>query len=152
MPIALQKILSDSATRLSADVVDEIKNKRLTRYGSVNASGKLAASVTQTVTETGYTIRINDYAEQLIYGRAPGQMPPLANIAAWARLRGIRIPAFVIARKIAREGTEAYKVAQSRGGTTGLFEEALDREIGILRRTLIDQVRASIIQDLTQSR
>lgn len=55
----------------------------------------------------GELVNTKDYAKYVHDGRRPGKMPPLAPIALWVKRKGIGIPAFVIARSIARKGTKA---------------------------------------------
>lgn len=61
-----------------------------------------------------------DYTEQLVNGREPGKFPPIKMIEKWIYDKGITPDnitvsslAFLIARKIAKEGTEYFK----QGGT-----------------------------------
>lgn len=60
------------------------------------------------------------YTEQLVNGRKPGKFPPIKIIEKWIYDKGITPQnisysslAFLIARKIAKEGTEYFK----QGGT-----------------------------------
>src|SRR5690606_22373253 len=67
------------------------------------------------------------YTEQLVWGRRPGNRPPIAPLERWAQIklglsgRDALGAAFAIANKIAKEGTEIYK----EGGTDLL--EILER-------------------------
>jgi hypothetical protein len=69
------------------------------------------------------TINGRKYTEQLVYGRMPGAMPPIAPLERWAQVKlGLqgsqaKSAAFAIAKKIAREGTNIYK-----DGGTDLLE------------------------------
>ena len=58
--------------------------------------------------QRGELINKADRAFSRIVGRPPGKQPPIQAIAAWAKLKGI--PAFLVARKIGREGTERFKL------------------------------------------
>jgi hypothetical protein len=60
------------------------------------------------------------YTYQLVNGRRPGRMPPVDAIRQWIRDKRIQLDnisegslAYLIARKIAREGTDYFK----QGGT-----------------------------------
>lgn len=59
------------------------------------------------------------YTEQLVWGRRPGAMPPIAPLERWAQVKlglsgtAAKSAAFAIAKKIASEGTNIYK----EGGT-----------------------------------
>ena len=68
------------------------------------------------------TLSGEHYTQQLVEGREPGRFPPIQSIIDWIGFKGIRpieenmkisSLAFLIARKIAREGTEYFK----EGGT-----------------------------------
>jgi hypothetical protein len=85
---------------------------------NTNASGDAVNSVTAEVTDTTITILGNKYIEAIDQGRGAGKrMPPVSNILQWIKSRGItqmtstkrkmrdKDLAWVIARKIAREGT-----------------------------------------------
>lgn len=85
---------------------------------NTNATGDAINSVTAEVTDTTITILGNKYIEAIDKGRGAGKrMPPVVNILQWIKAKGIRQMssskrvmrdrdlAWVIARKIAREGT-----------------------------------------------
>ena len=55
----------------------------------------------------GELVNTKLYAPFVHDGRKPGKFPPLAPIALWVKRKGIGVPAFVIARSIARKGTKA---------------------------------------------
>jgi len=72
-------------------------------------------------------------AEAIDQGRVPGgRMPPVEPIRQWAVRHGIAIPAFVLARAIARRGTRGLffmRAAEDavRRGLPGLVGRAADR-------------------------
>lgn len=90
------------------------------------------------------------YAVQLIRGRRPGKMPPVKAIERWLFDRGIRpleneikisSLAYLIARKIAREGTKYFQ----QGGT-----DLLDAVITPERmQRIINRLKDFSIVDLT---
>jgi len=72
------------------------------------------------------------YTEQLTFGRKPGKFPPIKAIEQWIKDKGIyhismkigiSSLAFLIARKIAKEGTKYFK----QGGTD-LIESIITAE------------------------
>lgn len=90
----------------------------------MRASGNWAEALELRVKSSGFsgTILGEDYTNQLIDGRPPGKFPPIAVIEQWILDKGIRpiddtikisSLAFLIARKIANEGTRYFK----QGGT-----------------------------------
>ena len=83
--------------------------------------------------EFAYLISINlpEYWKYIEYGRRPGKQPPLGKIASWIEIKQIapdttrRVPdlqrlAFVIARKIGREGLPAHNYMQNAFDKTSL--------------------------------
>ena len=110
-------ILKIELDKLSADLTakyDEL---------GMRASGKWEREKTVEVSQSGSVIsgKIEGmkYTEQLQFGRRPGRFPPIDSIEQWISDKGItsEIPvrslAFLIARKIANEGTRYFK----QGGT-----------------------------------
>lgn len=63
----------------------------------------------------GTLLNTAEYAYWVHEGTSPGHFPPLAAIEPWAKRH--KIPAFLVARKIFREGTEG----------TPFFQLALDK-------------------------
>ena len=113
-----------------------IREKNVSGFGPSNASGRLAASVEVRPTDKGGQVVANKYIEQLVYGRGPtqkqGQGELRAAIRRWIDDKGINsdIPkdslAFLIARKIHREGTALYR--RTGGQDSGLLDEALNEQ------------------------
>lgn len=129
-------------TRLRNDIL----NKKVTKYGSVTASGQLAQSVRYEVDESGLRIYANDYIVYLQDGRRPGKFPPKQPILDWIDDKGIQFNdikkeslAFLIQRKIANEGTTAF----IQGGT--------DLVSGVLTPELIKQILNSFRDDYIKS-
>lgn len=110
-------ILQKEFDKLSADLT--------TRYVELGmkASGKWDKEKTVEISESGTVVSAKiegtPYTRQLQFGRKPGKFPPLAAIEQWIRDKNIQpdIPirslAYLIARKIAKEGTKYFK----QGGT-----------------------------------
>jgi hypothetical protein len=93
----------------------------------MRASGEWADTLESKVEKKGESLFVaqiwaQDYTEQLVDGRKPGSFPNISAIEKWIVDKGltplenditISSLAFLIARKIAREGTEYFK----QGGT-----------------------------------
>lgn len=109
-----------------AEKAEELYKRKLTDK-EINASYKLLNSVETTVKrnddEFVVTINLEDYWIYVENGRKPGRFPPIDKILEWIRIKPItpysdsrgRLPteeqlAFLIARKIAEQGTEGRKV------------------------------------------
>lgn len=138
-------------TRLRNDIL----NKKVTKYGSVTASGQLAQSVRYEVDESGLRVYANDYIVYLIEGRRPGKFPPKQPIIDWIDDKGIQFDnikkeslAFLIQRKISKEGTTAFQ----QGGTdlvSGVLTPALIKDIiNAFRDDYIKTIRSDIVEAL----
>lgn len=145
MLISSELFLRELGGEIQAKIVDAIKDKQVTKYGAVNASGKLANSIRFETTNNGERLVVyaEDYIDYLVYGRSPGKRPPKDVIRKWIDDKGLEpigiskdSLAYLIARKIGNEGTEIYK----QGGSN-----LLD---GILTFEMIQDVRDKLQNDL----
>lgn len=105
----MSKVLSIEFDRLKDDLIKAYDEK------GMRASGNFAESL-EVISISPYRIKLigEQYAEQLEFGRKSGRFPPINAIEQWIKDKGIasRISneisvsslAFLIARKIAREG------------------------------------------------
>lgn len=111
-----EEILKEEFDKL----IEELRAKHLEL--GMKASGQWLETL-ENKTE-GLTAEIvgQKYTEQLVWGRKPGKFPPLKAIEEWIKNKGIRAIeatlkisslAFLIARKIAEEGTRYFR----QGGT-----------------------------------
>jgi hypothetical protein len=127
--------LNKLGLELTDRLVKDIQTKRVTKYGAVNASGRLAKSVRYDVKNSTLTVYAEQYIGALEFGRKPGKRPPRDVIRKWIDEKGI-IPngiskdslAFLIQRKIGEEGTTIWQ----QGGSdlvSGIFNDALRKEI-----------------------
>ena len=119
-----------------------------------NATGNAKAGLT---VETGFTsgklIDKAGYTEWgWEYGRAPGRFPPIEAISRWIDAKGI-IPqdiskkslAFLIARKIAREGTKLFRQGEPSGVITDNITE--DR-MASLQQVFADKYSSMIMSEM----
>jgi hypothetical protein len=127
--------LNKLGLELTDRLVKDIQTKRVTKYGAVNASGRLAKSVRYDVKNSTLTVYAEQYIGALEFGRKPSKRPPRDVIRKWIDEKGI-IPngiskdslAFLIQRKIGEEGTTIWQ----QGGSdlvSGIFNDALTKEI-----------------------
>lgn len=104
--------------------MDEIKQDLIAKHNELGmkASGNWQNTLESRVVGLSGSIVGEHYSEQLVNGREPGRFPPIGAIRQWIIDKGISAIgqkisinslAFLIARKIAKEGTEYFK----QGGT-----------------------------------
>ena len=122
------EVLSEFLATLDeyAEKAEELYKRKLTDKG-INASYKLLNSVETTVKRNDdefiVSINLEDYWIFVENGRKPGRFPPIDKILEWIRIKPVipysdnrgRLPteeqlAFLIARKIAEQGTEPKNV------------------------------------------
>lgn len=132
------KILSVEFEKLKGDLIDAYNAK------GMRASGKFAESLEVQVDGFNAKLIGEDYSEQLEFGRRAGRFPPITAIEQWikdkniaARISGeisISSLAFLIARKIAREGWDR----QGFGGVQLISEVITEQRV----QKIIDEVGA----------
>lgn len=81
------KALDSFGTTGVAQIQTAIQTLPVTRFGPVNASGQLAASVRYEVQVLPDSARLTFYAAEYaltaVFGRRPGKYPPVARILQW---------------------------------------------------------------------
>lgn len=117
-----------SSEEIIAIEFDKLAKDLASKYEQLGmrASGRFAEELKTDIDVSDSRIKAilsgENYTTQLVFGRKPGNMPPIASIEQWIIDKGLQpiednlkisSLAFLIARKIAREGTEYFK----QGGT-----------------------------------
>lgn len=137
-----EEILHIFGQRIVDQLKADIKEKSITKFGSVNASGKLYDSIRYEVNNGKLQVFGFDYVYYLQYGRKPGKFPPKDAIKQWIRDKGIlsnpseselNSLAFLISRKIAEKGTTVWE----QGGS--------DLVSAVVNESLIDDLRGTIV-------
>lgn len=144
--------VKDIVEKFCKFVVDGIRRNieemDATGYGPSDNTGEAKNSLKFEITDKGIRIfsdmpgRPFNYLFTLEDGRKPGKMPPVQNIQQWLEQRGINPPdisqkslAFLIARRIGREGSTIYR----KGGKSGVISEAINDRI--IREQLVVPLR-----------
>jgi len=132
-------------------IQDNIRSLPVTKYGPMNASGKTAASVRYEVTEAGLFLYGIGHIFALETGRGPstkagggGGETLLVRIRKWIDEKPL-VPtnitkdslAFLITRKIHREGTLLHKM----GGKSGILSNVINKQ-------RIDKLKAQFLNEL----
>lgn len=137
------------------DLVDSIADIYRQNLEPSYATGNLSNFQTYIDINDGrflVTFELADYWKYVEYGRRPGKMPPINAIEQWVKVKPVvpnaingRVPdtkqlAFLIARKIGREGITGKKPL-----TNTIYSEEVNIIIEAIKRALTEQV----IQSLT---
>jgi|GEM_PF-2888723 len=140
--------LTDSGNRLKDGCISELKNKRLTKFGSVNASGKLAASFEVKHNKNGYQILAADYVEEIIYGRPPNSQRPIKfeDIVAWCKIRGIKISPKTIIKSLIKKGNTIWQTYH--GAESGIFNDSIGNELPILTKEIENFTEVQITSEI----
>ena len=143
-------LVKNFAEQTASLIVKAIKTKKITKYGAVNSSGRLAASVEIKYTDQGFQILANNYIIGLIWGRRPGSFPPISAIESWIKEKPIssglptRSLAFAIATKMQKEGNMVWRT--HKGANSGLLSEPLAEQ---RFDTFIDLIASSAVDALS---
>jgi len=72
----VSSLLNEVGAKIVADLKNDIRNKTITKYGAVNASGRLEKSIDYKVEGTRLIVTGESYIYFLEAGRQPGKRPP----------------------------------------------------------------------------
>jgi hypothetical protein len=140
----LKQIIQSELEKLKQELID--KHNAL----GMKASGKWIDSLLVEVTDSEGIIWGEDYTKQLIEGRPAGKFPPIKAIEKWIYDKGITsdIPikslAFLIARKIAQQGTNYY----IQGGTDLVSGVVTDTRLKEIEDLIADIWQTEVIENL----
>lgn len=140
-----EQILFDEFEKIKFDLIE--KHDQL----GMRASGEFANSLEVEASELTVSLLGSYYVEYLVDGRKPGKFPPIDVIEKWIEAKGIASLieseisvsslAFLIARKISREGTEYFK----QGGTDLIDSVITPERI----QSIIDKVSVFNVSEFT---
>lgn len=102
-------LLDNTAKLIEDEVMNPIRNDLSSK--GIDTTGEASNSLRIEVNKSRNSVILYgvDYLEALNRGRGPGRFPPVDIIEEWTQQKPVDIPAFLIGRKIAREGTEIFK-------------------------------------------
>ena len=141
-----------------AEKILQMYRDELDRQG-INASSKLSQSAAAIVELNGTRLQISlnlePYWRYVEYGRRPGKMPPIDAIAEWIRIKPVipnpvngRVPdtrslAFLIARKIGREGIPDRKPL-----TNVMYSNGVESLIQDIKSILTKQLKKKLENEI----
>lgn len=132
-------------------LISQIKSK--IESSGARATGKTAASLRDEATDDSYTLYGSRSFKFIEVGRGRGKFPPLTNIFEWLVAKSIQPDgisqkslAFLIARKIANDGTVIYRTNNIRD----IYTQAVDDNIKKLFEEVSVSAKAQIANDLAR--
>lgn len=143
----LIKQLLDS---IKAEIIESQSQKGMV------ASGGSARSLETSAEELSGQITGVEYFRFQEFGRAPGKQPPIDSIEKWITDKRLNVPekwtirgfAYVIARKIGREGSRIYRDKSLGIPITQIINENLDKFEEKLSDSLFDTIAGKITDAL----
>lgn len=144
-------------TQAIQDLVDSIADIYRQNLESSRATGNLQnfqTHITLNDTTLSVSFELEDYWKYVEYGRGPGKQPPIDKIEEWIRVKPIipnpingKIPdtrqlAYLIARKIGREGTPAQHPLSDT-----MWSEEVNILINAIKRNIVEQVTKSLTEE-----
>lgn len=143
----------DNIQRIANQVVD-IYRQQLEAKG-INASGTLSQTAQCIVELNGdkllISLNLEPYWRYVEYGRRPGKMPPIDSIKNWIEVKPVvpdarsgKVPttnqlAFLIARKIGREGIPARRPLEA-----AVYSDEMEMVIQAIKAEVINQLRQQL--------
>lgn len=146
-------------------IQENIRSKRVTKFGAMHASGHTEASIHYEITDNGAKMYGAGYVFALEFGRGPtqgggsgGNGSLRANIRKWIDEKGI-VPtpdakgktiskdslAFLITRSIHKNGTLLFK----QGGNSGILSDVVnEQEVKKLMDALFYEVETTVLSQL----
>lgn len=144
----------DKIKRLADGIVEQYR-KVLADEG-INASSTLSNTADVVVELNSDTVvislQLEEYWKYVEYGRRPGKMPPIDNIKEWIKVKQIipdartgKIPsaeqlAFLIARKIGREGMPARHPINKT-----VYTDVTEQIIDAIKAEIVTQLKQQLL-------
>jgi hypothetical protein len=140
-----------------ADKILTLYKQALQNKG-IDASGTLSQTASSTIEIDGtkliISLNLEPYWKYVEYGRRAGKMPPIDAIARWITIKPIvpnpingRVPdtrqlAFLIARKIGREGIEGRKPI-----TEMVYSDTVETMLNDIKSAIVGQLKEQLLNE-----
>lgn len=141
--VTYQAVISEFLTGIVSELQTYLSDNNRNATGSSSASIQVA-----NVTDNGGQIVGSQSIQWVFTGRGPGGFPPISRIIDWLNARGLpRSMAWVVARKIAEEGTKLYQQGgrNDNGLTQTITQEKIDEFCKNISVLLAVEVQSDII-------
>ena len=141
-------LISNFLASVRQGIVNDLKSKKI-------SDGDLGMK--HTAEETSGVLTGYGYYYYLVHGRAPGKQPPVEAMLSWIQKRGIQPTdisqkslAYLVARKIAREGTDIYTGKRPGLALKDILKERNEQFSQELREKYREDIKESIGTSLKQ--
>lgn len=140
-----------------ADKILTLYRQALQNKG-IDASGMLSQTASSTIEIDGtkliISLNLEPYWKYVEYGRRAGKMPPIDAIARWITIKPIvpnpingRVPdtrqlAFLIARKIGRDGIEGRKPI-----TETVYSDTVETMLNDIKSAIVGQLKEQLLNE-----
>lgn len=140
-----------------ADKILTLYRQALQNKG-IDASGTLSQTASSTIEIDGtkliISLNLEPYWKYVEYGRRAGKMPPIDAIARWITIKPIvpnpingRVPdtrqlAFLIARKIGRDGIEGRKPI-----TEMVYSDTVETMLNDIKSAIVGQLKEQLLNE-----
>lgn len=140
-----------------ADKILTLYRQALQNKG-IDASGTLGQTASSTIEIDGtkliISLNLEPYWKYVEYGRRAGKMPPIDAIARWITIKPIvpnpingRVPdtrqlAFLIARKIGRDGIEGRKPI-----TEMVYSDTVETMLNDIKSAIVGQLKEQLLNE-----
>jgi len=141
--------IKESISKFLKSVIEDIIKEQSAK--GIRSSGKSAGSLRSESTSNEGKIYGSGYFKQQEVGRRPGRFPPVQDIEDWIRAKGITPDgisieslAFLIARKIAKNGTDIFQGKREGLNLKGIVNKRRDK----LRSDLLKGTKEIILKQI----
>ena len=148
----------DNVQRIANQIVEEYR--RVLADEGINASSSLSNTADIEIDYNGdkliISLMLEPYWKYVEYGRRPGKMPPIDNIKEWIKVKPVipdarsgRIPddrqlAFLIARKIGREGIPAKHPINKT-----VYSDKIENVIQAIKNEIALQLKQQLLDEMS---
>lgn len=150
----MEFVINSDIERLVSKLVD-LCREELRQYDATGSLSNFTYHINLNGSYFELIFSLQDYYYYLEYGRRAGKQPPIEAIEEWIRVKPIipyavngKVPdtrqlAFLIARKIGREGTEGKKPL-----TNAMYSDKAEDIIQEIKQAFANQVNDYLIEQI----
>lgn len=144
----VNSLLNEVGSKIVADLKNDIRNKTITKYGAVNASGRLEKSIRYEVDGLSLKVYGEDYIYYLEAGRRNGKRPPKQAIREWIESKPSAQANFGWNQlKEYQKNSIVYLIQRKIGekGTTIFEQGGSDLVSAVINKDIIDFIQTKLL-------